>query len=132
LINEKKRNKEQRTRSALLALAHRSSNGTLKFIPCFLGEAVRDLGYDGIKGGIKMERSTYPRSGPLTRRQKGHRLVDRKWILKGLLDELANGDSLIRLYAGLLAVALIESEPSLKRDYGSKLVSLGIDIDEAA
>ena len=72
-----------------------------------------------------MDRSAYPRSGPLTKRQKGHRLVDRKWILKGLLDELVNGDSLIRLYAALLAAAIVESEPSLKRDFGKQAAVAG-------
>ena len=79
---------------------------------------------------MKQEHDAYCHPSPLTVRQKQRRLVDRRWVLEGLVDELRYADSFIRLYAGLLAAALVECEPALKRDYAHTLLSLGVDVGE--
>jgi hypothetical protein len=45
-----------------------------------------------------------------------------KWVLmRGLLEEMEKGNSLTKLYAGLLAQAMLDQDAKLRARYGAKL-----------
>ena len=47
-------------------------------------------------------------------------------LMAALIHEIKHGDSLRRLYAGLLARTVVDSDPVARRDYGPTLRRLGI------
>ena len=53
------------------------------------------------------------------------RLVTRRTLVRGCLEEIEQGDSISKLYAFLLTKTLLDNEPILKRDFGPRLASCG-------
>jgi len=52
-------------------------------------------------------------------------------LMLALIHEIAHGDSLRRLYAGLLASAVIDNDPTTRRDWSSELRRLGIPVEQS-
>jgi hypothetical protein len=51
-----------------------------------------------------------------------HLRLTSKWVLmRGLLEEMEKGNSLTKLYAGLLAQAMLAQDAKLRARYGAKL-----------
>jgi hypothetical protein len=70
---------------------------------------------------IDKSRMAHPGSSP-DRWVAGRLRLTSKWVLmRGLLEEIEKGSSLTRLYAGLLAQAMLDQDAKLRARYGEKL-----------
>jgi hypothetical protein len=63
-------------------------------------------------GSVKLRKFEY---------QPNVRSVSRRTMVRGCVEELKHGNSVVKLYASLLAKALIDAEPKLKQDFQWRL-----------
>jgi hypothetical protein len=73
------------------------------------------------------ERWVEPTSTESTPAQK-RQCARRRDLIEGLLDEIAAGDGITTLYAGLLARQLITTDEVLMRAYGREVVNQSGDV----
>jgi hypothetical protein len=72
-----------------------------------------------------------PKNPATSKKKKVHRFVERRVVIRGCIEELRyDGTPLTKLYSSLLAKALIETEPMLKRDFSERLAELGVNVHD--